>query len=92
MTRERNRAAPPLWAQQLAQLSDAAYVVLPGAHNTCSTFPRSMDATLRQTISEWAATGGSPTRAVNVLTTGHSDRTCTRSIHWDQAGSILVIG
>ena len=55
MIGERDRVAPPSWAQHLAHLSDAPYLDLPGAHNTCFTFPRNTNAALQQTITKWAA-------------------------------------
>jgi pimeloyl-ACP methyl ester carboxylesterase len=58
ITGERDRIAPPAWGQHLAGLAAGQCVVLPGAHNTCFTFPRDNNEVLRTTVTIWIAGDG----------------------------------
>ena len=53
VTGERDRFAPPAWAGQLARLMSCRCVILPGAHNTCFTFPHTAAAVLHEAVINW---------------------------------------
>jgi pimeloyl-ACP methyl ester carboxylesterase len=54
VTGTRDRFAPPDWAEQLAELCAGRYETLPGAHNTCFTFPVAAGAAVRRSVVGWA--------------------------------------
>ena len=54
LTGDRDRFAPPAWAQHLATLSSATCVLLPGPHNSCFTSPETADAAVHQAVLNWA--------------------------------------
>ena len=56
LTGDRDRFAPPVWAQYLATLKSARCCVLPGPHNACFTNPEPMDAALHREVRYWAGT------------------------------------
>ena len=56
LTGDRDRFAPPSWAEQLATLSSAPCLLLPGPHNACFTSPETADAALHQAVLAWAST------------------------------------
>ena len=61
LTGERDRFAPPPWAERLAGLTGGSCVLLPGPHNACFTSPGAADAALHQAVLAWTApTAGTP--------------------------------
>ena len=54
LTGDRDRFAPPAWAQHLATLAKATCFLLPGPHNACFTSPEAADAALHQAVLGWA--------------------------------------
>ncbi len=54
LTGDRDRLAPPAWAEQLAALASAPSSGLPGAHNTCFTNPEAAGAAVHQAVLGWA--------------------------------------
>jgi pimeloyl-ACP methyl ester carboxylesterase len=53
VTGERDRLASPAWARQLAEALPARCLILPGAHNTCFTFPETTDAVIHEAVLGW---------------------------------------
>jgi len=53
VTGQRDRFAPPAWAGQLATLMSSRCVILPGAHNTCFTFPQTAAAVIHEAVLNW---------------------------------------
>ena len=47
ITGQHDGFAPPAWAQHLAELASAPYVILPGAHNGCFPHANAADTALR---------------------------------------------
>ncbi|CAA9411949.1 MAG: hypothetical protein AVDCRST_MAG75-2809 [uncultured Propionibacteriaceae bacterium] len=56
LTGDRDRFAPPGWAEQLATLRSGPCFLLPGPHNACFTSPQAADGALHQAVLRWAAT------------------------------------
>ena len=56
LTGDRDRFAPPAWAEHLTALAGARCVLLPGPHNACFTSPETADAALHQAVLGWART------------------------------------
>lgn len=46
--------APPSWAQHLAVLASAPFVVTPGAHNAPYTYPEEANVALHQAVERWS--------------------------------------
>jgi len=53
VTGERDRFSPPAWSRQLATLMSSRCVILPGAHNTCFTYPQTAAAVLHEAVLNW---------------------------------------
>jgi pimeloyl-ACP methyl ester carboxylesterase len=53
LTGDRDRFAPPTWAQHLAALRSAPCTLLPGAHNVCFTSPEAAGAAVHQAVLGW---------------------------------------
>jgi pimeloyl-ACP methyl ester carboxylesterase len=56
LTGDRDRFAPPSWAERLATMSSAPCFLLPGPHNACFTSPEAADAAVHQAVLGWART------------------------------------
>ena len=54
LTGDRDRFAPPGWAEHVATLSPAPCFLLPGPHNACFTSPDAADAAVHQAVLRWA--------------------------------------
>lgn len=54
MTGRLDRLAPPDWAGRLAESAGASCIVLPGAHNSCFTYPSEADAALHHAVDTWS--------------------------------------
>jgi pimeloyl-ACP methyl ester carboxylesterase len=57
---DRDRFAPPAWAERLATLASAPCFLLPGPHNACFTSPAAADAALHQAVLGWPRTAPLP--------------------------------
>jgi pimeloyl-ACP methyl ester carboxylesterase len=59
VTGKHDRVAPPSWALQLANLADGRCRILPGAHNSCFTYPEQADRFLHEAATGWAGESAS---------------------------------
>ena len=62
LTGLRDRFAPPVWAEHLAQLAGGRYETMSGAHNICFTAPQPAADAVRGAVQRWTTAAGSHRR------------------------------